>query len=118
MAIKIINSLLMLFAVYMGFKQGWAMFTGKPEMLTMFSRWHFNRQCLTILGTITLLSALLILFPQTFIFGNFLMASTILFIICLQLSIKDLKGAVVELPFFLMNLLIIYFQHPLAKQTT
>ena len=115
MPIKIINSLLILFVVFMGFKQGWAMFSGKPEMLAMFSKWRFNSQSLMVLGTITILSALLILFPRTFVFGNFLMAVTILLIICLQLSTKSLKGAVIELPFLLMNLLIIYFQYPLTK---
>jgi len=115
MLIKIINSLLILFVVFMGFKQGWAMFSGKPEMLAMFGKWHFNNLSLITLGTITLLSALLILFPQTFVFGNFLMAATILLIICLHLSTKSLKGAAIELPFLLMNLLIIYFQYPLTK---
>jgi len=115
MPIKIINSLLILFVVFMGFKQGWAMFSGKPEMLAMFSKWRFNSQSLIVLGTITMLSALLILFPRTFVFGNFLMAITILLIICLQLSTKNLKGAVIELPFLLMNLLIIYLQYPLTK---
>jgi uncharacterized membrane protein len=115
MPIKIINSLLILFVVFMGFKQGWAMFSGKPEMLAMFSKWRFNSQSLIVLGTITMLSALLILFPRTFVFGNFLMAVTILLIICLQLSTKSWKGAAIELPFLLMNLLIIYLQYPLTK---
>lgn len=115
MLVKIINSLLILFVVFMGFKQGWAMFSGKAEMLAMFGKWHFNNLSLITLGTISLLSALLILFPQTFVFGNFLMAATILLIICMQLSTKSLKGAAIELPFLLMNLLIIYLQYPLTK---
>ena len=117
MLIKIINSLLILFVVYMGFKQGWAMLTGKPEMLNMFGKWHFSNRGIFIFGIVTLLSAVLILFPQTFVFGNFLMATTILFIICLQLSVRDLKGAAIEVPFFLMNLLIVYLQYPLQNQT-
>jgi hypothetical protein len=61
------------------------------------------------------LSALLILFPRTFLLGNFLMAATILMIICFQLANRELKGAAIELPFFLLNLVIIYLQHPLVK---
>lgn len=114
--IRIINTALILFTVYMGFKQGWAMCSGKPEMLAMFSKWNFSREAVKINGAITLLSALLILFPRTFVLGNFMMAATILLIICLQLSVKDLKGAAIELPFFLMNLAIIYMQYPLPKQ--
>ena len=56
-----------------------------------------------------------IAFPKTFVWGNFLMAATILLIMCFHLLDKDLKGFAIELPFLLLNLLIIYLQHPLAK---
>jgi DoxX-like protein len=115
MLIKIINSLLILFAVYMGFKQGWAMINLKPDMLEMFGKWNFSKEAVRIFGAVTVLSALLILFPYTFIWGNFLMAATILLLICLDLSDKDIKSAVIELPFFLLNLLIMYLQYPLTK---
>jgi hypothetical protein len=115
MILKIINSLLMLVAVFMGLKQGYAMFTGKPEMLEMFSKWNFSKTAVMINGAITVIGALLILFPKTFIWGNFLMAAGILMIICFHLLDKDLKGVAIELPFLLLNLVIIYLQHPLSK---
>ena len=75
MIIRIINSILILFAVYMGVKQGYAMIAGKPEMMEMFGKWGFNKTALTINGSITIIAALLILFPKTFVWGNFLMAA-------------------------------------------
>lgn len=116
MLIKITSSILVLLIVYMGFRQCWAMVTGKAEMLTMFSKWHFSHRGLFLFGLVTLLSSALIVFPVTFVWGNLLMAITILFIICLQVSIKDVKGAAIEVPFLLMNLIAIYLQHPLLKQ--
>jgi hypothetical protein len=68
-----------------------------------------------IFGAVTLVSSLLILFPKTFIWGNFLMAATILCLVCFHLLDKNLKGAAIELPFLLINLVIIYLQYPLAK---
>lgn len=115
MILKIINSVLILTAVFMGLKQGWAMASGKPEMLEMFSKWNFSKTALMINGIITIIAALLILFPKTFVWGNFLMAAGILMIICLHLLDKDLKGVAIEIPFLLLNFLIIYLQHPLAK---
>lgn len=112
MALKIITSLLILFVVFMGFKQGWAMLTGTPEMLTMFSKWHFKKIGVQVFGVVTLLSALLILFPKTFIWGNILMAATILLLICLQLFAKNTKGAVIEIPFLLLNLALLYLGYP------
>ena len=115
MILKILNSALILVAVFMGMKQGYAMLSGKPEMLEMFSKWNFSKTAVMINGAITMIAALLILFPKTFVWGNFLMAAGILMIICLQLLNKDLKGAAIEIPFLLLNLAIIYLQHPLAK---
>jgi hypothetical protein len=113
MTIKIINSILILVAVFMGLKQGYAMLSGKPEMLEMFSKWNFSKTAIMINGAVTIIAALLILFPKTFVWGNFLMAAGILIITCLHLLDKDLKGAAIEIPFLLLNLIIIYLQHPL-----
>lgn len=115
MVLKIINSILILVAVFMGLKQGWAMFSGKAEMLEMFGKWNFSKTAVMVNGAVTIIAALMILFPKTFVWGNFLMAAGILMIICLHLLDKDLKGVVIEIPFLLLNLVIIYLQHPLAK---
>ena len=115
MVLKIINSILILVAVFMGLKQGWAMFTGKSEMLDMFSKWNFSKTGVMINGAITIIGALLILHPKMFLWGNFIMAAGILMIICFHLIDKDLKGVAIELPFLLLNLVIIYLQHPLSK---
>jgi hypothetical protein len=115
MTLKIINTILILFAVYMGVKHGWNMLMAKPEMLAMFGKWNFSKQAIIINGAITVTAAILILFPRTFVWGNFIMAAGILMILCLQLAHKDLKGAMIEIPFLLLNLVIIYLQHPLKK---
>lgn len=114
MLLKVINSVLLLIAVFMGFKQGWAMFLGKPEMLEMFGKWNVTKTGLMVNGGITILSALLILYPKTFVWGNFLMAAGILLIICFHLLDKDLKGVMIELPFLFLNLIIIYLRYPYA----
>ena len=55
----------------MGFKQGLAMLTGKPEMLELFGKWGIGKSAVMINGMVTILSAVLILFPKTFIWGIF-----------------------------------------------
>lgn len=115
MIIKILNSVLILFAVFMGVKHGWNMLNARPEMLEMFGKWNLGKNVVVINGAVTLLASVLILFPKTFVWGNFLMAAGILLIICMQLLQKDLKGAAIEIPFLLLNLVIIYLQHPLRN---
>ncbi|PVD52991.1 hypothetical protein DC498_06380 [Terrimonas sp.] len=117
MLFKIINAVLILVAVFMGFKQGYAMYSGKPEMMEMFGKWGFTKNAVMVTGVVTMLAAILILFPKTFVWGNFLMAAGVLMIICFHLLDKDLKGVAIELPFLLLNLIVIYLQHPLKSFT-
>lgn len=115
MALKTFNSILILVALFMGIKQGFAMLAGKAEMLEMFGKWNFSKTAVIINGAVTIIAALMILFPKTFVWGNFLMAAGILLIICFHILDKDFKGIAIELPFLLLNLVIIYLQHPLSK---
>ncbi|ASK29872.1 hypothetical protein CEY12_07010 [Chryseobacterium sp. T16E-39] len=112
MILKILTIALIVIAVYMGCKQGLAMVSGKPEMLQMLGKLGMNSTAIMILGIITLISAVMILIPQTFVWGNFLMAGTILLIMCLELFHGDIKGALIELPFIALNLVIIYLNYP------
>ena len=113
MVTKIGSAALLLTIVFMGVKQGMAMMTGNPEMLEMFGKWDFGKLGVMVFGALTLLSTVLIIVPKTFVWGNFLMAATILFIICFQLFHGNLKGAAVEVPFLLLNLIVLYLRHPL-----
>ncbi|HVI45831.1 MAG TPA: DoxX family protein [Chitinophaga sp.] len=115
MLIRILSTVLILFALYMGIKQGWAMLYGKPQMLEMFGKWNIGKTGTAVLGVFTILGAVLVLFPKTFLWGNFITAAGILFIIALHLKDQDLKGVAIELPFFLLSWLIIYLQHPLTR---
>ncbi|MFA6056952.1 MAG: hypothetical protein WC756_02045 [Taibaiella sp.] len=114
MILKIINTILMLFAFFMAAKQGWAMITGKQAMLDMFGKWNIGTIGVMAFGIYTILASVLMLFPKTFIWGNFLLAAGILLIIAFQVKDHNLKGAAIEIPFLLLSLVIIYLQHPLA----
>jgi len=98
--------------VAMGIKQGWAMINAQSEMVELFSRWNYEAANVQIFGILTALSALLIIFPQTFTLGNVIMAASILFIIAIQISIHEYIKALIEIPFLLLNILLIYLKYP------
>lgn len=111
-ALKILNAIFILFALYMGVKQGWAMLSGKPEMVAMFSKWNFGKTGLTLLGIATIAGGVMLLHPRTFVWGNYITAAGILLIIAFHLNDRDLKGVAIELPFLLLSLVILYLQYP------
>ncbi|MEO8665414.1 MAG: DoxX family protein, partial [Ignavibacteria bacterium] len=91
------------------------MLSAKPEMMEMFGRWGFDKTAVMSVGLITLISTVMIIFPSTFVWGNFLMAAGILMMICFQISERDLRGAAIEVPFLLLNLILIFLRHPLKN---
>ncbi|SHH20421.1 DoxX-like family protein [Chryseolinea serpens] len=111
-ALKILNAIFILFALYMGIKQGWAMLSGKPEMVAMFSKWNFGKTGLTLMGIATIAGGVMLLHPRTFVWGNYITAAGILLIIAFHLNDRDLKGVAIELPFLLLSLVILYLQYP------
>lgn len=115
LAQKIVSSALILFAAFMGVKHGWAGLSGKPEVLEMFHKWNIGKYGVMTFGFFTLLSVVLMLVPKTFLWGNFLMGAGILLMMCLYLQDRDFKGVLIEIPFLLLTLLIIYLGHPLNR---
>ncbi len=113
--LRVLSAILILFSLYMGVKHGMAMALGKPEMIEMFGKWNINKTGIQILGVIGLIATVCLLFPQTFVWGNLITAAMILFIMVQFLKARDLKGVLIELPFLLLPLLLIYLQHPLAR---
>jgi hypothetical protein len=114
-ALKIFNSILILFSLYMAVKHGWGALSGKPETLEMFAKWDIGKNGVRIFGFIVLASGVLLLFPKTFLWGNFLSSAAVLFIIVLYLQQRDLKGVLIELPFLLMPWLILYLGYPFSS---
>jgi len=115
MVTKISSGILILLILFLGIKQGLAMVSGKQEMLEMLGKFGFNKTGVMLLGFVLLLSTVLIAIPKTFVIGNFLMGATILLILCFQLANGNLKGAAIEIPFLLLNLLAIYLKHPFGN---
>ena len=115
---KIISGILILITIFLNVKHGWSGLTNKisPEESTMFADLGINRTMGIIIAVLTLVAAvLLILFPQTFFVGNLLNATIILSILALALKNGNIKLALIEIPFLLMPLIMIYLRHPFKE---
>ena len=115
MTIKLISTALILITIYFSVSHGRSILLGGPQTQEMFARFHMGRSVQVVVGVLTLLVAILLLFPQTFVAGNLLNLALILSITILQLRSRNIKGALIEIPFLLMPLLMIYLGHPLRR---
>ena len=87
----------------------------KPEGADMLTTLGIGRSMLYLISFLTLAGGILILFPLTFFAGNLLNAAIILLILCLQLNAGNMKASLIEIPFLLMPLVMIYLGHPLKR---
>jgi len=117
MIVKIISILLILVTVFLNFKHGWAGITNnlKPEEAKMMADLGLNKTMVTIVSVFSLSVCVLTLLPQTFFIGNIINAFSILLIMAFALRSGNYKIALMELPFFMLPLLLIYLGHPLKK---
>ncbi|MVM29741.1 hypothetical protein GO755_06835 [Spirosoma sp. HMF4905] len=114
---KIISGILILITVFFSIKHGWAGITNnvKPEEAKLFTELGFGKPVMLLISILTLAVGLLVLFPQTFFSANLINAAVILLILAFQVKAHNMKAALIEIPFLLMPLIMIYLGHPLKK---
>ena len=78
----------------------------------MMEQMGVGKQLSVVVSVLTLAGACLVVFPQTFLIGNVLNAGIILLIMCLALQAGNVKTALIEIPFLLMPLVMIWLKHP------
>lgn len=109
-----ISLVLLLVSVFLSFKHGWDSFQIKnnPESAQMMTELGINKTVVPFLGIFILIVGALLLFPKTFFIGNLLNALSIVMIMALALKAGNLKMALIEIPFLLMPLLMIWLKYP------
>lgn len=113
---KIISAVLILVTAFLSFKHGWDVLkNNSPDGDPALFSWGLNKSLQFIISLVTLLTAVMILFPQTFFLGNILSAAVFIVLISFQLNSGNVKAALIEIPFLLIPLVLIYLGHPLRK---
>lgn len=117
MVVKIISGILIGITVFLNVKHGYSGIFGNmsPEETKMMADLGIGKSWIMPIGVVSMIIALLMLFPQTFFAGNLLNAAMILLIMSLALKEGVTKIALIEIPFLLMPLIMIYLGHPLKK---
>jgi hypothetical protein len=113
MALRVLSAALILLTLTLSVRHGWGMLTSSPQARAMAEDLRLGRTGQMVLGFLVLVSGVLVVFPATFVASNLLGASLILLVTMLQLGVRNLKGALIEIPFFLLPFLMIYLRHPL-----
>ena len=114
MILKIISAALILFTTFIAFKHSLPMLTNDAQLITMMTSFQLSKLFLKVVAVLTLAGGLMILFPLTFFWGNYLNAAIILVLMLHFLGVGEYKHLLMEIPFIAMPFVIQYLKHPLA----
>ena len=99
-------------------KHGWdGMNLGaNPDQAKMVAEMGLSNIAVTVMSIFSIMVGIALLFPKTFFWANAVHAISILLIMILSLKAGNYKTALIEIPFLIIPLLLIYLGYPLNKQ--
>jgi len=110
---KYLTIALILISAFLSLKHGWDAFQAtSPEQAKMMTDLGINSSVVPYIGVLSIVIGLTILFPQTYFISNFMNAVVILLIMALALRTGNLRIALIEVPFLLLPLLLIWLKYP------
>lgn len=114
---NLISLALLIVSVALSFKHGWDTFNYKnnPQSLKMMDELGISESVIPLMGALTILVGILLLIPKTFFWGNVLNAMSIVLIMALALRAGNLKMVLIEIPFLIMPLIMIWLKYPFKK---
>lgn len=111
--LRIISIILILGSVIMGVRHGWNAFQPTTlEQTKMMADLDISPMGVLIFGIVSIVGALMLLFPKTFLIGNIINALSIVVIMALALHAGNIKMALIEIPFLTVPLLLIWLKYP------
>ena len=113
---RILSAILVVLAFVMGLRHGVGLLRSTPAQVQETLHISLNQPTVLLLGFLTCVGAVLVAFPQTFFAANFISAAVILYLTAVQSKAHNLRGALGELPFVLLPLLVLYLGYPFKHQ--
>lgn len=110
---KIVTIALLLISSFLSLKHGWDAFQpATAEQAKMMADLGITKSFMPLVGALSIIIGLMVLFPQTFFVGNLLNAIVILLIMAFSLRAGNVKMAFIEIPFLALPLLLIWLKYP------
>jgi len=111
---NVISAVLLLISVTLSFKHAWdtVHYKNNPESVKMMESLGISETYTPYLAAVGIAVGVLLLLPGTFFMGNMLNAFLIVMIMGLALRAGNYRMALIELPFLMMPLVMIWLKYP------
>lgn len=111
---NIISAVLLLVSVSLSFKHAWDTmhYKNNPESVKMMESLGISETFIPYLAAVGVAVGVLLLLPGTYFIGNMLNAFLIVMIMGLALRAGNYRTALIEIPFLVMPLIMIWLKYP------
>jgi len=113
MMLKIVSGAAILFTAFMSIRHGIAGLRMNAESVKMLNDIGLKDKLVVPFSILTIVAGAAVLVPQTFLLGCVLNAFLILVIMVFAVSTRQYKTALIEIPFLLIPLMMIYMGYPI-----
>ena len=111
---NIVSAILLLVSVTLSFRHAWDTlhYKNNPESARMTESLGISETFIPFMACVTIAVGVLLLIPDTFFLGNMLNAVLIVMIMGLALRTGNYRIALMEIPFLVMPLVMIWLRYP------
>jgi len=115
---NIFSAVLLLISVTLSFKHAWdtVHYKNNPESVKMMESLGISEAFTPYLAVVAIAVGALLLIPDTFFLGNMLNATLIVMIMGLALRAGNYRIALIEIPFLILPLVMIWLKYPFKFQ--
>ena len=111
---NILSAALLLISVTLSFKHAWdsVYYKKNPEAVKMMESLGISETFMPYMAAVAITVGVLLLIPGTFFLGNMLNAFLIVMIMGLALRAGNYRIALIEMPFLIMPLVMVWLKYP------
>jgi hypothetical protein len=113
---RVLSGILVVLAFIMGLRHGVGLLRSTPAQVQENLHISLNQPTILVVGLLTCVGAILIIFPPTFFAANVISSAVVLYLAAVQSKAHNVRGALLELPFVLLPLLVLYLGYPFKHQ--
>lgn len=113
---RALSAILVLLAIVLGIRHGLSLLRSTPAQVQETLHISLDQPTILIVGFLTCLGAILLVFSPTFFAANMISATVMLYLAAVQSKAGNLRRALVELPFLFLPLLMLYLGYPFKRQ--
>lgn len=100
-------------SAFLSLKHGWDAFQpAQADQAKMMANMGITESVMPYFGAFSIIIGLMLFFPQTFFISNVSNAVTIVLIMALSLRAGDHKTALIEIPFLILPMILVWLKYP------